>query len=87
MEEVLGVLGFSLGASLGIGAVRSIGQGAEPVLRSVLKVGIRAWDAAAGGTAAMRQEMKSAADEARAEAAPRPRRTRSAAQKIEVART
>ena len=45
MEEILGFLGFSLGASLGVGAVRTLADGSRPVVREVLKAGIRAWDA------------------------------------------
>ena len=44
MEEILAFLGFSLGASLGVGAVRTLTDGSRPVLREVLKAGIRAWD-------------------------------------------
>ena len=87
MEEILGIVGFSLGASLGISAVRSLGQGVQPTLRGMLKMGIRAWDAAAAGGASVREGVGAAADEARAESAARGRRTRSTAQKIEIART
>ena len=45
MEQILGFLGFSLGASLGISAVRTVADGSRPVVREVLKAGIRAWDA------------------------------------------
>ena len=53
MEELLGIVGFSLGASLGVSAVRGLGEGSRPVLREVIKAGIRAWDGlAAAGNAA-----------------------------------
>lgn len=45
MEEIIGFVGFSLGASLTIGAVRKVGEGARPLVREVLKGGIRTWDA------------------------------------------
>jgi hypothetical protein len=48
MEEVIGFLGFSLGATLGAGLVRSMGGEGRPMLRQVLKVGIQTWDAVAG---------------------------------------
>ena len=47
MEEILAFFGFSFGASLGIGAVRTLTDESRPVVREVLKVGIRAWDAVA----------------------------------------
>ena len=45
MEEILAFFGFSLGASMGIGAVRALTDESRPVVREVLKAGIRAWDA------------------------------------------
>jgi hypothetical protein len=87
MEEVLGILGFSLGASIAVSAVRSLGEGAQPLVRNVLKTGIRVWDAAAGATAAARQEVGAAADDGRTSAAPRTRRTRAQPQKIQIARS
>lgn len=90
MEEVLGFFGFSLGASIGVSAVRSLSDGVQPLLRNVLKVGIRFWDAAASTAASARQEATDASPadaEARAEAARRQRRNRAKPQKIEIARS
>jgi hypothetical protein len=56
MEEVLAIIGFSLGASLGVGATRSLGEGARPAVRNVLKLGIRVWDAAASASSAAREQ-------------------------------
>jgi diketogulonate reductase-like aldo/keto reductase len=44
MEEILSLFGFSLGASIGIGAVKSVTDGSRPIVREVFKAGIRAWD-------------------------------------------
>jgi hypothetical protein len=60
MEEVIGFLGFSLGASLGAGLVGSIGGGGRPVLRQVLKVGIQTWDTVAGAAEAGARAARSA---------------------------
>jgi surfactin synthase thioesterase subunit len=56
MEEILGLLGFSLGASLGIGAVRSVTDSSRPIVRELFKVGIRAWDAVASAAPTAREE-------------------------------
>ena len=69
MEELLGILGFSLGASLGAGVVRAVGGGGEPLLRETLKAGIavtetargaveRAGGAIAGATAGVREGLE-----------------------------
>lgn len=56
MEELLGIVGFGIGASLSMAALRAVGSGARPVLREVMKAGIVATDAVrsaasnAGGT-------------------------------------
>jgi hypothetical protein len=55
MEEILGLFGFSLGATLGIGAVRSLTDSSQPMMREAFKAGIRAWDALASVTGAARQ--------------------------------
>ena len=81
MEEVLGILGFSFGASVGIGAVRSISDGSRPILRDVLKAGIRAWDAIGNSAQAARGEVARAG----AEAADKRARRRAAPRKIEIA--
>jgi hypothetical protein len=74
MEEVLGFVGFSLGASLSVSVTRSLGEGVRPMVRNVLKAGIRAWDAAAGASAAVREELAAAGDEAAREAGTKPRK-------------
>ncbi|MBV8718255.1 MAG: hypothetical protein JO020_24995 [Chloroflexi bacterium] len=81
MEEILGILGFSFGASMGIGVVRSVVGGSRPVLRDVLKMGIRAWDGVAGAAAAARDDAAPTAEPA----APRAGRRRAAPQKILIA--
>ncbi len=48
MEELIGLVGFGLGASLGAGLVRSVSGGGRSTLRQVFKVGIQTWDAVAG---------------------------------------
>ena len=37
MEEIIGVVGFGLGASLGAGAVRLVGRGLRPAVRDVIR--------------------------------------------------
>jgi hypothetical protein len=54
MEEILAFFGFSLGASLGIGAVRTLADGSQPIVREVFKAGIRAWDTVTSTSASMR---------------------------------
>ena len=83
MEEVLGFLGFSVGASFGVSMVRSVGTGAQPALREALKIGIRAWDGLANAAGSVSQEVRQARADAAAESqasAPSPSR------KIVVAR-
>jgi len=81
MEEALGIIGFSFGASIGIGAVRQIAGGSRPLLRDVLKMGIRVWDGVAGVAASVREDTA----ETPQPAARRGRR-RAAPQKIQIAR-
>lgn len=80
MEEVVGILGFGLGASLGAGVVRAVGGGLRPLLRETLKAGItvgegarsamaRAGDAVASATAEMREGWEDLRAEAMAERA------------------
>jgi len=91
VEAIIGVIGFSLGASLGMGAVRAVGGGLRPVARRAIRAGLAAGDAfqAAGGRA--RETVADLTAEARAEAAQargttRTRRSgREAPQKIAVA--
>ena len=83
MEEILSFFGFTLGASLAIGAVRSVADGSRPVIREMLKTGIRAWDSVATAAAAERDE---AARAATGDAAARGRgRRRAEPRKIEIA--
>ena len=87
MEEVLGIVGFSLGASLGVGVTRSLGQGLRPFVRNAMKLGIRVWDATGSASAAVRAEVSRAGDETAA-ARPRARtRSRNAPRKIAIARS
>jgi hypothetical protein len=87
MEEILSFFGFSVGASLGVSAVRALGDGSRPVVREVFKAGIRAWDGLAGAGAAARENLANVQAETRAEPQTRARRGRQTqAQKIIVAR-
>jgi len=79
MEEVLGIVGFGLGASLGMSIVRTAGGGLRPLLRGVMKAGIAVGDAVADLTA----EARASVDEARAEAAAQ--RDAAAPQRIVIA--
>lgn len=54
MEEILAFFGFSFGASLGIGAVRTLADGSRPIVREVLKAGIRTWDTVTSSSASVR---------------------------------
>ncbi|MBV9355170.1 MAG: hypothetical protein JO023_06530 [Chloroflexi bacterium] len=58
MEELIGVVGFGLGASLGAGLVRSLTGGGRSSLRQAFKVGIQAWDAMAGARGARSKSTK-----------------------------
>jgi hypothetical protein len=80
MEELLGFVGFSLGASLAIGAVRSLTEGSQPIVREAVKAGIRAWDAVAAASSAARQETAEAQATGRVRA-----RRRSGPEKIVIA--
>ena len=87
MEELLGFVGFSLGASLGVSVTRSLGAGTRPLLRTALKVAIRAWDATANASAAVRTESAAVGEGTSAEPAGRARRRRAEPQKIAIARS
>ena len=87
MEEVLGVVGFSLGASLGVGVTRSLGEGVRPLIRRALKLGIRAWDATASASAGVRKEVAAAAEETAPTAPARAGRRRAESRKIAIARS
>ncbi|MBV9327240.1 MAG: hypothetical protein JO352_26115 [Chloroflexi bacterium] len=82
MEQALGIIGFSFGASLGIGAVRQIAGGSRPLLRDVFKMGIRVWDGVAGAAASGGEDAAQAP-----EPAARRGRRRAAPQKIVIARS
>ena len=87
MEELLGIVGFSLGASLGVSVTRSLGEGVRPFVRSALKAGIRAWDATARATTAVREEVEAAGTDESTAPATRGGRRRAAPQKIAIARS
>lgn len=65
MEEVLGVLGFGLGASVGMGIVRGLGGGARPVLVQLFKAGIAAGEMTRAAATRAGSAMSSATAEAR----------------------
>jgi hypothetical protein len=85
VEELIGFVGFSLGASLGAGLTRALGEGTRPFAREALKVGIRLWDATGRASAAVRQEAASV--EAGTAPTGRGRRRRAEPQKIAIARS
>lgn len=72
MEEVLGLVGVSLGATLGFNLVRTAARGGRSVLREVLKVGIGAWESTQATVSAAREEAR--AERERTASAPRRRR-------------
>jgi len=65
MEGILSILGFSLGASLGMGVVRAVGGGPRPVLREVMKAGMAVTDIAKAAGSRVSDTMSSAATDAR----------------------
>jgi hypothetical protein len=87
VEEIIALLGFSFGASLGIGVTRSLGEGARPVVRNVMKLGIRAWDAGAAASAAVREEVARPDGAEPSERTGRTRRGSTGAQQIVIARS
>jgi hypothetical protein len=88
VEEIVGVVAFGLGASLGMGAVRAAGRGFRPALKEVVKAGVTVTDAVASVTAEARESLSDLKAEAMAErAGKRPPARRSAApRRIAVAR-
>ena len=86
MEELIGIIGFSLGASLGASATRGLGEGVRPLVRNALKLSIRAWDATASAGAAIRNEAAAATD-GEATSGTRGRGGRRGPQKIAIARS
>jgi len=94
MEEVIGVVGFSLGASLGMGLIRALGTGLRPVLKGVIKVGLTATDTAQSAASSAGDAMSTARDRMRHEATqtddpaqPVEPHGQSTPQKIVIART
>ncbi len=96
MGALLGILGFGVGASLGIGAVGAVSGGLRPLLRGAVKAGIAvtetvqsvaasACETIAETAAEARQEMHPAEQEARRPKAPRTRRRPEQTQRIEIA--
>ena len=87
MEEIIGFVGFSLGASLAVSAVRTIGSGSGPVMREAFKAGIRAWDTVAQAGGSAREGLAGLQSEARQEREQQRARTRrrTQSQKIEIA--
>jgi hypothetical protein len=82
MEQVLGIVGFSLGASLGVSAVKSVTDGSRSIVRDALKLGIRTFDVVANATNAVRGSVAQASEET---AKPRRTRRNAAPRKIEIA--
>jgi hypothetical protein len=86
MEELMTFLGFTIGASATIGAVRLLGRGVRATAVEVTRAGLRTGKA----FGRLRDEVKKVGEEARTEirAEPRPRRgrgERAQVQTIEVA--
>src|SRR5438132_14367580 len=65
MEEVLGLLGFSLGASVGMSVVRGLGGGMRPVMVQLLRAGLAAGDTVRGAASRAGGAVTSATAEAR----------------------
>jgi hypothetical protein len=63
MEELLAVLGFSVGATVTIGAVRLLGRGLRATAVEVTRAGLRTGDA----LRRVRDEARKVGEEARAE--------------------
>ena len=57
MDEILSLFGFSIGASLGVGVVRSLADGSRPVVRELFKAGIRAFDSVGNAASAARESV------------------------------
>ena len=87
MDELIGFVGFSLGASLGVSATRSLGEGVRPFVREALKMGIRLWDATGRASAAVREEVATGDAGPRTARTGRGRRRRAEPQKIAIARS
>ncbi len=88
MDNLLSILGFSLGATLGAGVVRSVSGGWRPLVGQGFKAGLAvrdflgtAKDGLASATSGARSSLGHLRDEA---AAAQARRARAQTQKIEV---
>src|SRR5258708_5331527 len=98
MEEILAVVGFGIGASLGVNLVKAVGRGLRPVAIDVIRAGLAAGDAVGSAAEQVRSSVAESAAEARqqaeqvrneAEAEVAPRRSRRRDQelhKIEITR-
>lgn len=97
MEQVLSILGFSLGASVGMGIVRGLGGGARPLLVQLFRAGIaagemtriaasRAGSTVSGATAEARESLNDLRAEAAAERETA-RARRRGPRKIEIVRS
>ncbi len=87
MDEILGIFGFSLGATLGAGLVRTVGGGLRPMLRQGFKAGIAVGDVlgrARDGIAASAAEARANLDDVHAEARAERGARRGPARKIEI---
>jgi signal transduction histidine kinase len=76
METLLNIVGFSFGASLAIGAMRSLSHGLRPALVDGLKMTFAVRDALGGLTAEARQGLRDVRDDAAAERQARSERAR-----------
>jgi len=97
MEGALGLIGFSLGASLGMALVRTAGIGLRPLVKGAIKAGLAATDAVQGADRRAGETIAKAESAAHGEPQPEGdassqlepargrRRTRTTAQKIEIA--
>ena len=97
MEGVIGIIGFSLGASLSMAIVRTASQGLRPLVKGAIKAGLAVTDTVQGvGSKAsdtlitarseIQADTNAAHTDADGETSPRSRRrSRPAAQKIVIA--
>ena len=96
MEEVLSILGFSLGASVGMSLVRGLSGASRPVLIGLFKAGFAAGEVArtaasgvggaiAGATAGARENLSALREEAATER--QATRSSGRARKIEIVRS
>jgi hypothetical protein len=65
VEEVLGLLGFSLGATVGMSLVRGVSGGMRPMMVKLFKAGLAAGDVARGAATRVGTSVSSATAEAR----------------------